>query len=134
MKHLIIIAGIAALAAAGPALAKPGNGHGNGNENGNWNGHGHDYAYGHYDEGCPPGLAKKHNGCMPPGQAKKLYRGQRWQSGYGTYYTYGRIPYDIRRRYDLNSHYRYYYNDGYLYAVDPHTMLIQQVVSALLYH
>ena len=21
---------------------------------------------------CPPGLAKKHNGCMPPGQAKKL--------------------------------------------------------------
>lgn len=25
--------------------------------------------------GCPPGLAKKHNGCMPPGQAKK------WQMG-----------------------------------------------------
>ncbi len=24
---------------------------------------------------CPPGLAKKHNGCMPPGQAKK------WQLG-----------------------------------------------------
>ena len=24
---------------------------------------------------CPPGLAKKHNGCMPPGQAKK------WQVG-----------------------------------------------------
>jgi hypothetical protein len=22
---------------------------------------------------CPPGLAKKHNGCMPPGQAKKRY-------------------------------------------------------------
>ena len=22
---------------------------------------------------CPPGLAKKHNGCMPPGQAKKLW-------------------------------------------------------------
>jgi hypothetical protein len=22
--------------------------------------------------GCPPGLAKKHNGCLPPGQAKKL--------------------------------------------------------------
>ena len=21
---------------------------------------------------CPPGLAKKHNGCMPPGQAKKM--------------------------------------------------------------
>src|SRR6202007_2774262 len=51
----------------GPALAKPGNGLGNGN------GHGHDYdyAYGHYDEGCPPGLAKKHNGCMPPGLARQ---------------------------------------------------------------
>lgn len=24
---------------------------------------------------CPPGLAKKHNGCMPPGQAKKWHRG-----------------------------------------------------------
>ena len=22
---------------------------------------------------CPPGLAKKHNGCLPPGQAKKVY-------------------------------------------------------------
>ena len=27
----------------------------------------HQYRSGH----CPPGLAKKHNGCMPPGQAKK---------------------------------------------------------------
>jgi len=26
------------------------------------------------DRGCPPGLAKKRNGCLPPGQAKKLYR------------------------------------------------------------
>jgi Ni/Co efflux regulator RcnB len=26
---------------------------------------------------CPPGLAKKHNGCMPPGQAKKWRVGQR---------------------------------------------------------
>jgi len=25
---------------------------------------------------CPPGLAKKHNGCMPPGQAKKWHAGQ----------------------------------------------------------
>ena len=25
---------------------------------------------------CPPGLAKKHNGCMPPGQAKKWKLGQ----------------------------------------------------------
>ena len=25
---------------------------------------------------CPPGLAKKHNGCMPPGQAKKWTMGR----------------------------------------------------------
>ena len=25
---------------------------------------------------CPPGLAKKHNGCMPPGQARKWHMGQ----------------------------------------------------------
>jgi len=124
MKQLFLIAGAAALGIAGPALAKPGNGHGHG--------HGYDSDYGYGRGGCPPGLAKKHNGCMPPGQAKKLYRGQRWQSGYGTYYTYNRIPYDLRRRYDLNSRYRYYYSNGQLYAVDPRTMLIQQVISALL--
>lgn len=31
-----------------------------------------DYYEGRYHKGhCPPGLAKKKNGCMPPGQAKK---------------------------------------------------------------
>ncbi|HKU71560.1 MAG TPA: hypothetical protein VJQ51_12035, partial [Burkholderiales bacterium] len=31
-----------------------------------------DYYVKEYKTGhCPPGLAKKHNGCMPPGQAKK---------------------------------------------------------------
>ena len=31
-----------------------------------------DYFGGYVQSGrCPPGLAKKHNGCMPPGQAKK---------------------------------------------------------------
>jgi len=31
--------------------------------------YGDNYGYGN----CPPGLAKKHNGCLPPGQAKKRY-------------------------------------------------------------
>jgi hypothetical protein len=31
---------------------------------------------GHGGKGCPPGLAKKNNGCMPPGQAKKWAVGQ----------------------------------------------------------
>ncbi len=29
---------------------------------------------------CPPGLAKKHNGCLPPGQAKKWQVGHRLAS------------------------------------------------------
>jgi hypothetical protein len=122
MKQVYLIAGVVALGIAGPALAKPGHGHG------------HDNAYGYEGAGCPPGLAKKHNGCLPPGQAKKLYRGQHWESDYGSRYTYGQIPYDLRRQYGLDPNDRYYYGNGYLYQVDPRTMLIQQVVSALLYH
>jgi Ni/Co efflux regulator RcnB len=30
---------------------------------------------------CPPGLAKKNNGCLPPGQAKKWAIGQRLPTG-----------------------------------------------------
>jgi hypothetical protein len=121
-QAILLLAGAAAFGMSGAAIAKPGHGHG------------HDGGYGDYgyDRGCPPGLAKKHNGCMPPGHARRLNRGQRWQSDYGSLYSYGRIPYDVRRRYDLNSRYRYYYDNGYLYQVDPRTMLIQQVVSALL--
>ncbi|HZY20417.1 MAG TPA: hypothetical protein VFE82_18245 [Ramlibacter sp.] len=36
-------------------------------------------SYGQRDgsgKGCPPGLAKKNNGCMPPGQAKKYALGR----------------------------------------------------------
>ncbi len=33
----------------------------------------HSYLEDRYKKSCPPGLAKKHNGCQPPGQAKKNY-------------------------------------------------------------
>jgi len=130
MKSAFLFAGAAALGLSGAALAHPGNGHGNGNGNGH--GHGYDNGYGYGIGGCPPGLAKKHNGCMPPGQARKLARGQRWQSDYGSRYAYGQIPYSVRRQYGLNPNYRYYYDNGYLYQVDPRTLLVQQVISALL--
>lgn len=35
--------------------------------------YGNEFRRGH----CPPGLAKKHNGCMPPGQARKWSVGHR---------------------------------------------------------
>ena len=138
MKRLMILAGATALAFAAPALGKPGGGHGNGHDfDFGDEGHGHAYGVegpvGYGVGGCPPGLAKKHNGCMPPGQAKKLLRaGQRYNLRYGSRYPYGQIPYDLRRQYDLNPGYRYYYNNGYLYQVDPRTMVVEQVVSALL--
>jgi hypothetical protein len=122
MKYALLLAAAAALGFAGPAAAKPGHGHG----------HGHD-AYGYGLGGCPPGLAKKHNGCMPPGQARKMFRvGQRYDLGYGSRYAYRQIPYDLRQRYDLDPYSRYYYGNGYLYRVDPRTLLVQQVISALL--
>ena len=38
----------------------------------------HEYYREHFRSGhCPPGLAKKHNGCRPPGHAKKWNIGHR---------------------------------------------------------
>jgi opacity protein-like surface antigen len=126
MKHLLIIAGVAALATTAPAFAKPDHAKGH-------KGH---HAKGHVGSGTggwPRGLANNNNGCLPPGQAKKLYNiGQRWPGNYGHAWNYNQIPYDLRSRYDFDDDYRYYYGDGYLYQVDPATMLISQVVSAIL--
>lgn len=119
MKELLIAAGALALTIAGPAYAKPGHGHAYGHANG--------YGAG----GCPPGLRDK--GCMPPGQAKKMFRtGQRYNTAYGSRYSYGQIPYSIRRQYALSGRYQYYYDNGYLYQVNPRTLLVQQVISELL--
>jgi Ni/Co efflux regulator RcnB len=55
----------------------------------------HDYYAPQIASGkCPPGLAKKHNGCLPPGQAKKWQLGQRLPRDVVTY----PIPSDLRRR------------------------------------
>ena len=132
MKQLFLLAGAAALGFAAPAPAKPGNGHGN--PHGKGGGWGNQGPVGYGVGGCPPGLAKKHNGCMPPGQAKKLYNvGQLFPLSYGDRWSYNQIPYDLRQRYGFDPYDRYYYGDGYVYRVDPKTQLIQQVVSALLY-
>jgi hypothetical protein len=122
MKQAFLIFGAAALAFGGTAIAKPGHGHGN------------PHAYGGYGMGgCPPGLAKKAVPCVPPGQAKKMFSvGQRYVRGSLDAYAYNRIPYDLRTRYGLNPYGNYYYGNGYLYRVDPRTMLVQQVISALL--
>ena len=127
MKQLLLLAGVAALATSVPAMADPGKAKGKGNS------HSQGGHVGYGTGGCPPGLAKKSNGCMPPGQAKKLYNvGQRWPGSYGYRWNFDQIPYDLRRQYGFQPGYNYYYGDGYLYRVDPATMLISQAVSAIL--
>ena len=95
MKKLLILAGIAALAVDRPAYAKPDHAKGHGAKQGH---------VGYGTGGCPPGLAKKNNGCLPPGQAKKLYNvGQRWPGNYGHAWNYNQIPYDLRTPLRLRS-------------------------------
>lgn len=55
--------------------------------------------------GCPPGLARKDNGCLPPGQARRLEAERRARYDY----VWDRMARDG---------YRYRYDDGYLYRVD----------------
>jgi hypothetical protein len=61
-------------------------------------------------DGCPPGLAKKNNGCMPPGLAKDR---RDYRDDYRAYYYrpswFG---------YDGLRDGRYRYDDGYLYRVN----------------
>lgn len=52
----------------------------------------HDYYHEQFRSGhCPPGLAKKHNGCMPPGQARKWSVGKPLPQGV----EYHDVPADI---------------------------------------
>ena len=145
MKKLFLAAGAALMISAAPALAKPphagGKGkHGHMNHKAMKDGRGivvsdrYGRLYALDARGnCPPGLAKKNNGCMPPGQAKNRYEvGQRYNRNFGMMWDYDQIPDYLRDQYRFDRDYRYYYGNGYLYQVDPRTMLIQQVVSALL--
>jgi len=72
-------------------------------------------------QGCPPGLAKKHNGCMPPGQAKRIWG---YEEPYANWYTY---PYWYR----YDDRYDWRYDDGYLYRVDRTTLLISAFLPLL---
>ncbi|WP_206367626.1 hypothetical protein [Sphingomonas piscis] len=147
MKKLLLIAGAAALASTAPAFANQGQGHGRGNGHANHAKMNHGKSargvvtsdrygrlYALNSRGtCPPGLARKGNGCMPPGQARKMYNvGDRYRRNFGTTWGYNQIPDYLRYQYQFDPSDRYYYNQGYLYQVDPRTMLIEQVVSALL--
>jgi len=150
-----------------------------------WDDHGVRRAF---VDGCPPGLAKKGNGCLPPGQARKLvgtvlaptimsrslvgpyrlwYRDNndyiyRWDDDniyrvrrngnlidamfpyanrdyyyypvgqtYPDYYNYYNVPYQYQSYYPDGGDYLYRYGDGAIYTVDPQTQMIQGIAALL---
>lgn len=87
------------------------------------------------DASCPPGLARKDNGCLPPGQAKKIFaEGQRIPDGYNFFTDYSAIP--ERYRDDIpemyrSGDYRYIYRDQSVYVVDPATRLVRGIFNLI---
>ncbi len=93
-----------------------------------------DAAHGWYAEkfgpgNCPPGLAKKNNGCLPPGQAQKRYAvGQPLPKGI----VYGPVPPDLAVRIGPPpSGYLYVSLDGDLLKLAAGTMLVVDAINGL---
>jgi hypothetical protein len=130
MGRLFLVAGIAILAMSAPANANPGHSQG-GKTNGAAGGEPSGFGAG----GCPPGLRSKNPACMPPGQYKKLFEiGQRVPSGYRGLMSYEALPYDLRMGYGgaLDPKARYVYDQHFIYRVDPTTMIVRQVLRAVI--
>jgi hypothetical protein len=87
----------------------------------------HGFARGFVD-GCPPGLAKKNNGCLPPGQAKKLV-GTILPTAFGTRSLVG--PYRDWYRDDDRFMYRMG-PDGQIYRVNRTNSLIDALIPGSL--
>ena len=79
-----------------------------------------------YLDGCPPGLAKQNELCMPPGQYRKLV-GQRLPARYSSY----QLPRDLRDYYRETDDYYYRYGDGYLYRVSREDQLVRAILPLL---
>jgi hypothetical protein len=135
MKQGLLFSGIALLASTAPAYAKPD--HATHQPQGQ-HVHGVTGASGHLGYGaggCPPGLAKKNAECMPPGQYKKLFEvGQRVPTGYRGLLGFDALPYDLRSRYgsEIDPRSQYIYDQGYLYRVDPKTLIVSEILRAIL--
>lgn len=139
MKTAIVcMAAVAAIVSAAPAVAKPGNGHG-GHKAAKHQKHqsqqrglrddraSRGYGEQRFGASCPPGLAKKNKGCLPPGQAKKFAVGSRLPSSLSRY----NLPAEYQDRYFDNRDHSYRYQDENIYRVDRGTGLIDQVISVL---
>lgn len=87
-----------------------------------------DERYAGGGKACPPGLAKKNNGCLPPGQAKKIFGvGDRLPASYSSY----NVPLQYRDDYRDTAEDLFRYSDGNLYRVDAKTRVIEEVIRLL---
>lgn len=69
-----------------------------------------------YVNGCPPGLAKKRNGCLPPGQAARFIGQPLFAATRFT--ALDPLPRSFRSLYWDDDDYYYRYGGNYLYRVD----------------
>jgi len=80
-------------------------------------------------DGCPPGLAAKNNGCLPPGQAAKLLGSP--LSAASAFAPMSVLPQSLSYYYPDTSDYYWRYGDGYLYQVDRGTNLIASLMPLI---
>ncbi len=139
-KLLLSVAAGALLAGGAHALAKKGgHGHGahkaqkhrGGDDRRNWGDRRFelhdDGRYAGRGRGCPPGLARKNNGCLPPDQARRLGVGDRIPDRLDEY----NLPQDYRERFRDNRDHAYRYEGEQIYRVDRRSGLIDQIISVL---
>ena len=110
MKTLLVLAGVAVMATASPAAARP---------------HSKNTVcvqsrYGHCVAWQKMSRPKAHRYAV----------GHRFGPSYG-YTTYSSLPQSYRSRYNLNPDYRYVYRGNTIYVVDPKTYAIQRVIDAI---
>ena len=73
--------------------------------------------------GCPPGLDKKDNGCLPPGQVKNLLGAPLVAA-----FADDRIPFQYRNWYPDNDDFYYRTGDGFIYRVNRSNDLVDGLI------
>jgi Ni/Co efflux regulator RcnB len=87
------------------------------------------YATNYGPKGCPPGLAKKNNGCLPPGHAKNIVVGQRAPTGV-TYYAVPQ-PVLVQLPPIPAPGYRYVRIGNDIVLMSPQTQIVVDVIGGL---
>jgi hypothetical protein len=81
---------------------------------------------------CPPGLENRTPACVPPGQARRMFReGQRVPINYGAFNSYTDIPEQFRQQFNIPTGQNYIYRDNSVYVVDPRTRLVTDIISLI---